>query len=158
MGISDFHSRCITKTFSCVLNWERIVCLTILVVKTKIKGYFSRKAISIRENCNSPGKMLGHSRRNRWEEKMWAQEIKHWHQHMQISAERRGARKALRKCCSMAYFLRTHPPLYGKVLSCWIVCLQMNLRDFCWKGVFDEVVWECTIKYKSQVGCPLAVY
>lgn len=55
------------------------------VVKTKIKGYFSRKAISIRENCNFPGQMLGHSGRNRREENVWAQEIRHWQLHMQIS-------------------------------------------------------------------------
>lgn len=74
MGIFNLHSSCIAKIVYCVLTSEKIVFLTISVVRTKIKGYFSRKAVSMRENCSSPGKMLGHSQRNRKEESMWDQE------------------------------------------------------------------------------------
>ena len=38
-----------------------------------MKGYFSRKAIS-KENCSSPGKMLGHGQSNGREESVWDQE------------------------------------------------------------------------------------
>lgn len=149
MGVFDMNSRCITKSPVSGIG-RGFYFSKISVVKTKVKGYFSRKAISLRENCNSPGKMLGHGGRNRWEASMWDQERRHWQQRGQMSAERE-ARKALRKHCSKAFVSNSLTPHFKeKYLVCWIVYFQINFGDFCWKDMLsDKVVWECIIKYKS---------